>query len=233
MGESAGLSPNRAKRTAQIFNKYRCAAATVYYQEIFQPPSAPPDMQQFRDHAVGDGYRQLGYLSPASFHYAPAGAPLPGPGANVGFSTPVQVGKAYRPRLDLIGLQPSAKVLAADGTRYLAKSGTGSVLDFDPDCSPGFYGSFLAAGPIFNDSVEYGLGTGGQGAQGRHKLSFRHAGLAINIAYFDGHVGLMKAEAAWTDAAPWYPGGSRYNGGGATTLSTNYYIANPQFRDIP
>ncbi len=234
MGDSAGLSPNRAKRTGQIFNKYRCPSATVYYQEIYTGSSAP-DLTQFQNLTL-DGCRQLSYLSPASFHYVPPLAPLPGPGAIVGFSTPVAVSKKYRPRLDLVGVQPSAKVMIADGTRYLAKAGpTGAILDFDASCSPSSFGSFTDSPPTVHNSVAYGRGDLGGGAQERHKLSFRH-GLSLNCGYFDGHVKLMRASDAWTDARPWYPGGSRFVGGGGlgeATPEANLFHQPPNMRDIP
>ncbi len=231
MGESAGLADNRAKRTAQMFNKYRCPSATVFNDEIYPPGGGlPADMSQFVQYVSTDGYRQISYLSPASFHYFPAGGPLPFAGAIVGFSTPVKVAVNYRPRIDSVGLQPSTKVLCADGTRYLDGSPAGGgVLDFDPDCTPGIYGSFTAAGPIYNFSTEYGRDGG---AKDRHLLSFRHTGVSLVIAYFDGHVGTMKSLEAWTDARPWYPGGSRYNGGNGTPESQTFH-APLEMRDIP
>jgi prepilin-type N-terminal cleavage/methylation domain-containing protein/prepilin-type processing-associated H-X9-DG protein len=242
VGESAGLAANRAKRTAQIYNKYRCPTATVYNQEVFTPVGgAPADMQQFRDLAATDGYRQASFMAPASFHYWSLSMTQGqftqinaqcGGNATFGFNTPASIRANYRPRIDQVGLQPSAKVLAADGTRYLSSAGGGAILDFDPDPTPRFYGGFTDSGPIFVDSAAYGREATGTLAANRHRLSFRHTGLTINVAYFDGHVGPMKALDAWTDARPWYPGGSVYNGGQGTLESQSFH--GPQnMRNIP
>ena len=243
MGDSAGLSVNRAKRTAQLYNKYKCPTATVYNQEVFTPPGgAPADMQQFRDLAATDGYRQASFMAPAAFHYWPGSLSpsqqaqlhtLCGGFATIGFSTPVSVRASYRPRVDQVGLQASAKVLAADGTRYLASTGGGgALLDFDPDPTPRWYGGFTDSGPIFDGSAAYGRVEGGGLAANRHRLSFRHAGLTINAVYFDGHAAPMKSIDAWTDARPWYPGGSVYNGGNGTLESFAFHSP-LNMRDIP
>jgi hypothetical protein len=42
----------------------------------------------------------------------------------------------------------------------------------------------------------------------------------------------MKAQDAWRDARPWYPGGSIYNGGSATYASQSFHSA-PEMRLIP
>lgn len=242
VGESAHLSANRALRTAQLYNHCRCPSATVYNQEVFVPSGGTPgDMDQFRAYASTEGYRQASYMAPASFHYWSGLLPQPqqdqlnaqcGGEATIGFSTPVSVRANYRPRIDQVGLQASAKVLAADGTRYLAAAGTGSILDFDPDPTPRWYGGFTDSGPIFVNSAAYGRVPTGTLAKDRHLLSFRHVGLALNAAYFDGHVASMKAVDAWTDARPWYPGGSVYNGGNGTPESQQFH-GPPNMRNIP
>ncbi|MFM9997247.1 MAG: prepilin-type N-terminal cleavage/methylation domain-containing protein [Phycisphaerales bacterium] len=242
VGESASFSSNRALRTSQIYNKYRCPTATVFNQEVFEPAGgAPADMQQFRDFAVADGYRQASYMAPAAFHYWSASmtpqqqAQLNtqcGGFATIGFNTPVSMRASYRPRLDQVGLQASAKVLAADGTRYLAAAAGGSLLDFDPDPTPRWYGGFIDPGPIFEDSTAYGRAGTGTQAENRHLLTFRHAGLSINVAYFDGHAKGMKSTDAWRDARPWYPGGSVY-GGGNGTIESQQFHSPLNMRNIP
>src|SRR5262249_4613891 len=88
---------------------------------------------------------------------------------------------------------------------------------FDINPNPGIYGGFTDPGPIFDASTAYGRR--GPGAPGNVTLTFRHPGRAIDIAYFDGHIGSMKSAQAWTDAAPWYPGGSIFNGTNGTPES--------------
>jgi len=232
MGESMGLSTNRARRTTQIFNKFGCPSARNYNVRVFNP--GMPDESQFTQIINEEGIRQISFLAPAAFHYWPASLPqserdrlntlATGSSATIGFDTPVSVKSGYKPRFDLVGSDLSKKVIVADGTRYLATQGSGAVLDFDIDCTPKYYGSFIDPGPIFHDGTAYGRGLGGAGAPNRHLLSFRHPGKRIDVGYFDGHAGSMKAEDAWRDAAPWYPTGSKWNPGGvATPEATAYY----------
>ncbi|MCC6661650.1 MAG: prepilin-type N-terminal cleavage/methylation domain-containing protein [Phycisphaerales bacterium] len=231
MGESMNLSPNRGRRTCQILNGFAC------------PSARSPNMRCFNDSGMGDQddfdavlaegpVRQISYLSPAPFHYWPGSLPQfrknklnqdMGGQAPIGFRTPGDVPANYIPRVDRIGLQASAKVLVSDGTRYLAQSATGAILDFDIDATPRWYGCFTDAGPIYHGSGAFGRGPNQDAASGRHPLSFRHAGESINAAYFDGHVAGMKSSQAWSDATPWYPGGSVFDEPEATPESRAYY----------
>lgn len=241
MGESMGLSTNRARRTAQIFNKYGCAAARNYNARVFNPGMT--DEQSFTDIINLEGIRQISFMSPAAFHYYPGTLPsaertrlnaLMGNQAPIGFDTPVSVKSGYKPRFDLVGTDLSKKIIVADGTRFLAAQGGGAVLDFDIDCTPQFYGSFIDPGPIFHGSAAYGRGSSTSAAPGRHLLSFRHVGNRIDVAYFDGHGGSVKMQDAYTDAAPWYPSGSRWNPGGVgTPEATAYYNTPGRSPNIP
>ncbi|MBX3358980.1 MAG: type II secretion system protein [Phycisphaeraceae bacterium] len=219
LGEGAGLSPQRARRTKQIFERYGCPAATVTNDSLYPPAGGgAPDRADFELLFGTERIRQISFLSPAAFHYYAQptnfnnirryrSVPL-----ITGFATPVKVSEQYSPRLDLVGVQPASKVLVADGTRYLENG----ELDFDINPRPGIYGSFTDAGPIFHDSTAYGRGF--RGAPTNVNLSFRHnKGGVINAGYFDGHVGKMTKLQAWTDAVPWYPGGSKFNPGGVAT----------------
>ncbi len=229
LGESLGLSPNRAQRTGQIFNKFACPSCKLYNQSVFNGGGS--DFVQFQNAASGDGFKQVSYLATEGFMYYSPTAPnvaalntaMSGQ-APIGHTTPATPPAGYQPRGDLVGRQMDKKVLAADGTRYLAAQGSASILDFDSDPTPRWFGSFVDSSPIYNDCTAYGRGTGGGGAAGRHLLSFRHAGQRISVAYFDGHAGLMKSTDAYTDASPWYPSGSRFNSGGvATPEAVQYY----------
>jgi prepilin-type N-terminal cleavage/methylation domain-containing protein/prepilin-type processing-associated H-X9-DG protein len=240
MADSLGLSVNRARRTAQIFNRFSCPSARNFNAQTFNP--GMPDNSEFMQIINTEGIRQISYLAPAAFHYWPGSLPSSmqaslnaqmGGQAPIGFNTPVLVPAGFRPRLDLIGLQPSQKIMVADGTRYLGLLGGGAILDFDIDCTPRWYGSFTDPGPIFHGSAAYGRGPSSSAAPGRHLLSFRHTGLSINAAYYDGHVAQLKAADAWTNATPWYPGGSVYNGNEGTPESIAFYNQSGVSRNLP
>jgi prepilin-type N-terminal cleavage/methylation domain-containing protein/prepilin-type processing-associated H-X9-DG protein len=221
MGESLGLSPNRAMRTAQIFNKFRCPSTKFFNLVVYQSPAnVPPDMAQFNTLVTNEGIRQVSYLAPEGFMYA--GAPNPSY-RWIQHSTPVQPVRSFLPRLDLIG-RGERKIAAADGTRYDASDGPNlSHLDFDPDASPDWYGSFVDSGAIYDGSTAYGRGANSSAASDRWKLSFRHTGNGMNAAFFDGHAAYVKPHDAWKDASMWYPTGSKYVGGGGTFDADQYY----------
>ncbi len=225
IGDSNGLSTNRAARTKQIFERFGCASATRLNDTVFPGTHPSADFSDFRTLNDTQGIRQISYLSPSAFHYFPQGTPevqrkyqgltL----QNVTIGTPVAVRAGYRPRIDQVGTQASNKIIVGDGTRYVADS---RILDFDPDPYPRFYGSFTDPGPIFRNSAAYGRdrfpGTGEN-----WKLSFRHSG-TMNAAYFDGHASNLKTTQAWKDATPWYPGGSTFNGGMATPEAASFHV---------
>jgi hypothetical protein len=43
------------------------------------------------------------------------------------------------------------------------------------------------------------------------------------VLFFDGHVEQMTQRDAWTNAGPWYPGNSTYNGNGGTSESNAFH----------
>ncbi len=232
LGDSLNLPANRAERTAAIFETLRCPSARQFNQRVFDQASMG-DREEFERLLATERIRQISYLAPAGFHYW-SGAKTQaqkdelngqcGGQATISIPSPVRVPAAYRPRLDQIGAQPSRKVIVADGTRYLASTNTGPLLDFDIDATPRWYGCFTDAGPIFHGSAAWGRGPNAQASPGRHRLSFRHPIGALNAAFFDGHVGRMRASRAWEDAEPWYPGGSLFEpDGDATPESVEFY----------
>jgi prepilin-type N-terminal cleavage/methylation domain-containing protein len=234
LGESLGLAANRARRTTQMFNKFGCPSARNYNATVFNPGMA--DVNQFQTIINQEGIRQVSFLSPSAFHYWPRSLPqselnrldnLCSGQATIGFDEPVKVKAGFKPRFDLVGTDLSKKVIVSDGTRYLAAQGGGAVLDFDIDCTPEFYGSFIDPGPVYHGSAAYGRGPSAQAAAGRHLLSFRHVGKRIDVAYFDGHGGSIKMEDAFVDASPWYPSGSTWNHGGQGTPEANAYYTTP------
>jgi prepilin-type N-terminal cleavage/methylation domain-containing protein/prepilin-type processing-associated H-X9-DG protein len=231
MGDAASMSPNRAERTKQIFDKYGCPASTALNTAIF---GGAPDRSDFESIWQSRGYRAVSYLAPASFHRYPNQAaaeahkiqgltPLYTIPAH---QNPVVVNPSYEPRLDLLGAQPSNKVYAADGTRFYDSDGT---LDFDVTPSAQYFSSFADSGPIYNASNAYGKL--GPGWPNNVKLTYRHLE-SINVVYYDGHVRAMKLKESWTDPVPWYPGRSVFNGSNATVESGNF-LNTPSSRRIP
>jgi prepilin-type processing-associated H-X9-DG protein len=224
MGEEANLDAQRARRMKQIFERFGCAATRNFNQTLF---GGATDSADFQALLRTEGIKQVSFLAPASFHYFGANTPASSRAYNSGagnftltymsFATPVAVPTSYKPRTYQVGLQAANKVVIADGTRYL----DGDTLDFDITPKPSIYGSFMEAGPIFHSATAYGRGK--PESPRNWQLSFRHPGNSMNVGYYDGHVGRMTNKQAWTDATPWYPGGSVYNGTNGTPESQAYH----------
>lgn len=228
IGSAAGLSPNRAERTWQIFDTYGCAGAEYENDVLY---STAPDIDDFEVILQNRGYPQISYLMPATFAMFSANAvfaPTFDPDAyygfldsNVtGFADPATTPEAFVPRLDRVGTQLSNKVFFADGTRYMTGENEGRVLDFDIHPAPGWFSSFGESTPQFRRSTSYGRDH--RGFPNNVPLSFRHPGDKMNVAYFDGHVGAMSSVEAWTDPNPWHPTGSVWTGGEATDESIQF-----------
>jgi prepilin-type processing-associated H-X9-DG protein len=239
LGDSADFSPNRAARVEQILNIYACPSARFNNADIF---GSAQDGSQFRERILGSNtggsgfMRQVSYLAPATFHKLPNGATRVEIGQASQNATRIrrryntsnqfldivpgrQIGVPlnYRHRGEFIGIQPAAKIMVADGTRYAS---TQLGLDIDIDPAPRYFSFFTSSTPIFQDSTEYGRTPGsGVDAPFNWQVSFRHANFAINAAYYDGHVGRVSREDAYSNAAPWAPRGSIYSRARATPES--------------
>lgn len=240
LGDAMGFSPNRAERTSEIFSRLACPESRRMNNALYGPTSVPDFADFDAMHREGPGFRQISYLSPASFHLLgkrDAGSPWTAPtgGWHYPYRGPVETPVGYKPRTYSVG-SPATKIWVADGTRYVA---TPSILDFDVNPRPYFYGSFTSSGPIYVGSTAYGQDPsqvefpGGQTAERvlprsvyphNARLSYRHSG-AIQAVYFDGHVGLLSEDEARRDARPWYPKGSRYTGIRGTAASNAFHAA--------
>lgn len=230
VGDGAGLSPNRAARSKQLFERYGCPSTSVYNDTTF---GGAPDAADFDAIQSTQPFKQVSHLSPAAFHYFASQADAVARGYKAtanqsspttlkyGFADPVTPPAGYLPRLDRIGAQASNKILVADGTRYLPSD---LRLDFDIAPNPSIYGSFLESSPIFHASTAWGRASPSTGKQ--VPLSFRHGNKkdTMNVAYFDGHGGNLTNKQAWRDATPWYPGGSRFTGNSATPESIQKHM---------
>jgi prepilin-type N-terminal cleavage/methylation domain-containing protein/prepilin-type processing-associated H-X9-DG protein len=223
LGSSMDLSPNRGERFGQILNRLSCP--TARFPNIMWSGASESDSADFQRVQARDGFKQVSYLAPEAFHYYPYLAAHPPGGApqnrynNVSFwaevsPDPVTVPMGYRPRRDRIGQMASNKALVSDATRYYDEQL--QALDFDWSRNPQYFGSFLSSGPIFSDSAEFNR------TPVAARLSARHAGLSMNVGYFDGHVAVMKFTQAKSDPTPWYPGGSKFTGNSATTESIRF-----------
>ncbi len=67
MGDSAGLSPNRAFRTIQIFNNWRCPSAIQLNRTLYTAGGNAPDSADFQNAFDAYGARQVSYLQPVGF----------------------------------------------------------------------------------------------------------------------------------------------------------------------
>lgn len=225
VGDGAGFSPNRARRTLQIFNDFGCPSAKAINNQLFGTAADSADFVRAQTSAV---YRQSSYLAPAGFHFLPNRSPValykprnettskPKWIFNQGWD-PVQPPVNYQPRLDRVGTQLSEKVLAADGTRFYDPGS--NVLDFDikpgaPGQTPQYvFGSFTDSSPAYHDSNAYGR-VRGAGNPTNRNLSYRHTS-GMNAAFFDGSVRYLKNSQAWERLEYWYPSESTVSGLGA------------------
>ena len=224
LGEAVNLSPNRASRTAQLFNDYGCAGAKVFNDTIYRV-NAIDDEEQFREILQEQGFLQVSYLASTSFYYLSYDSPISelvvGGGRLIRrkketYENAAVAPPGFTPRLDQVGTNPSNKVMFADGTRFASRD---DGLDFDPRLNPGFFGSFFANNPIIHGSSAYGREPFSADAvlvPDNQLLSFRHPNGSMNAAYFDGHAAGISQNEAYSDPNPWFPSGSRWTGNDAT-----------------
>jgi prepilin-type N-terminal cleavage/methylation domain-containing protein/prepilin-type processing-associated H-X9-DG protein len=230
LGDSLGLSANRARRSWDIFSKNGCPS--VRDNTLPWSGSSGSDTAQFSAITSTLGWIRTSYLSPAAFHYCKQGAPASvsqykpreattGVALRYLNANPATLPASYTPRLDKVGIQLSSKIIVADGSRFLNTSGA-TFYDFDYSPAPNIFGNFCSSGPTFNASNEYGRSlTGGNNVN--VKGSFRHPGLTINAGFFDGHVASVTSTSAWEDAEMWFPSNSDWTGGAATTEAAAKY----------
>ncbi len=230
IGWSASLSPNRARRTKQIFEDLGCAATRAVNNTLYGFAS---DMESDFEPLLRSkgGIGQISYLSPGAFHLMGPGY-KPSKWMRWGWRGPAIPPEKYRPNISRVGARPETKIFLADGTRYLAAPGK---LDFDVTPNAKFYGSFTTSGPIYAASTAYGqrphqseLRASGERSPRKstypfnRELSYRHSG-KINVIRFDGSAGSLGERESKTDATAWYPSGSVFTGVNATKESRAHH----------
>jgi len=231
VGDSAGLSPNRARRTLEIFNRWGCASAKQINRELFPGGSAGGSDSSDFDQAQGSlVYRQVSYLAPEGFHYMP-----PSPGLAYGrykpsnasgnpiflwrgHQSPATPPSGYFPRIDRVGTVLSDKAIAMDGTRYYDYNRGG--LDFDTTPNPQWFGSFVES-PGYHLSRAWGRNLGEAAGRDAHvRLSLRH-NYTANIAFFDGSVRNADRNTFYSKVEYYFPSGSKFQGGNDATPEAN------------
>ncbi len=232
LGDSGNLSQNRAERTAQLFNDLGCASTRTVYNDTIYNASSATDQDDF-ERVLGErGFNMVSYLMPSSWYRQSAVdfAAAVRAGARTGDYSgawPVRdplsgasIPRGYTPRVDRVGIQASSKIMFADGTRYMSVD---QGLDFDPNPTPGSFGSFTGNSPITEGSTAYGRNPFSPSvlSPDNQLASFRHS-MGINTAYFDGHVGRLSQDEAYTDPRPWYPSRSIWTGSQATPESIQF-----------
>lgn len=236
LGDSGGLSSNRALRTYQLFNDWGCASARAVNQTLFPPTGGSfPDSQQFatlqnEGGSRGGPYRQVSYLKPVNFDRISTTAPSNirqyrnfsgqrGVSTSDGiFPTPTNVPANFVPRLDRIGTQLSSKVLFMDGTRFLEYPEL--LLDFDVSPDPNNFSSFTDQ-PIRPLGNAYGFRRSDATGDKPHlKLSFRHND-GVQASFFDNSVRYLKRAEVYERADYFAPTGT-----------TVFYAAGPNSGDM-
>jgi len=231
LGATTPFSPNRARRTHQIFRDFACPASARHNDTLY---GSAPDSSDFHAILSAEGFLQVSYLSPAAFHLAGKSFIPQAKYRTFGWRGPAVPPDDYFPRLDRVG-PPAHKVFLSDATRYLASR---ARLDFDISPNPKYFGSFLSSSPIYRASREFGAATDkpefaeenylGQAPTvypHNRNLTYRHSRRII-ATWFDGHVSALSEAQSKTDASHWFPTGSVFNAlasGNATDESLAYH----------
>jgi prepilin-type N-terminal cleavage/methylation domain-containing protein len=242
VGTELGLSPNRAERMYQIWERFHCPRATRLVDKLFLGEggaSAPSDVQDFTRVNNATPYRQVSYLAPAAFHLSPVegGQAVWVPSrlntpefkgqVRKGFPDPCTVPATYRPRTDLLA-RPDSKIAVADGTRYIATSGliggATVALDFDIASQATTYGGFTSSGAIYSDSGKGSVAYSrdylpDSAGEANVDLSMRFFDHEMHVGFFDGHADRITQYEAYSHAEWWYPRDSVFTGQKATKES--------------
>lgn len=244
--EQMEMPASRAARLREVTNEFGCPSQVFNEAQIYTAalPSCP-DRAEIQD--MEGPWRALSYMMPEGFQLwglrydaDDTGNPYrialaqheTRTGRNIWAETQKPffsaVHQTFKSRLQEIG-NPSQKLCAADGTRYLTATG---ILDFDPSPNPEYFGSFTSSGAWWSGSTAYGVKKPSQNwnnrslpsssdppAQGNNiPLSYRHGSRnvgttahsnsgRINALFFDGSVRRLGDKQS-RNPVLWYPRGT-------------------------
>lgn len=237
VGDAFGFRANRAERMQDLLMTFRDPLNGLENNVLFGEASDRGDYTRVL--VDQGGFPAVSYLSPSAFHYW--GTLRAGFQPGVGFvdeitpirqqfggvpyfwggalANSIEVPSSHRPTIDRVGTQLSAKVLIADGTRYVADE---SIIDINVNPVPNIFGNLTDNSPSFRGSTAWGRqGPGdGLGASARRpapvlreNLAFssprdRRNGSALTVTYFDGSSRLVGVPEAKARLEWWYPTGA-------------------------
>ena len=227
-GDAVGFSGLRAERARQILDVFGDPTATSFVDSLYSADAALSDISDFEEVFQKAGYRQGSFLMMRSFTHFSAEHPIldsMNDGGSLNYQAyvvqspgvPALAPEGYSPSIWNVGTQPSNKVMFADGTRYFEdKAG----LSMDIDSEQGVVSGHTSTGPVFGASIAYGRESLQAPSQANTDLSFRkNGGAGMYATMFDGSLRYFSRQEAWTNPTPWYPGGSSWQGIGATPES--------------
>lgn len=232
------MGDTRAKRFQLVVNRYQCPTNEGLKVDDLYPDNLAGviDAADFR--ALLENWSPLSYLMPAHFQLwgqSDTGRRIWASGftvitAKVADPDWEAYPTNYRSRLSELG-NPSQKIAASDGTRYLDETGT---LDHDVRPFGTQFGSFTSAGAWWCGDAAYGVRQGSTNWAGKTvnagtwplnkgnalRLSYRHGCASgdaptdaqsnkgsINAMFFDGHVTRLNDRQS-REISYWYPKGS-------------------------
>ena len=210
LGQSLGLPGDRLERMVALFNdEFHCPANTETYDAQFSGPSLPIPPTEL--HVPS-------YISPWWFHYVHPNNP-PFSGAAWAFTSDIEIPENYFPNRNHLG-QPSEKVWAMDGARYVDWSG-GKVdkVDYNTEVQNFSGSSFTSNGPVLTKFNGEPYGSPGHNygdklPNGAKTHGYRHQD-AMHAAFFDGHVEMLEVRAS-RDVSLYTPEGTTINDAGDT-----------------
>lgn len=251
VGSGLGLSPNRAERAYQLFERFNCPSARE--RAVVWTGSVGGDTAQFRNITrTRNLFRQTSYLAPRAFMIYPTAAAGranrirgvdmlsmdPGWG-------PFRPRDGYAPRMDLIGLQMSNKAVGMDGTRSFPNEPLNIEVTPAPSAAGGM---FMDAGP----SVDVGTASRAYGRLSASsptnvQLSWRHGGQTqfrtangsatakslLSVGMYDGSARQLDMNTVYSDPTFWFPSGSRPVNITEGTAEIRAIWGRPENRDRP
>jgi prepilin-type N-terminal cleavage/methylation domain-containing protein/prepilin-type processing-associated H-X9-DG protein len=189
LGDAMNFPVDRLEKFQEIcMTKLRCPTNRVRYHLRFSGPALPIE-------ATGEQPLTLSYLTPAYFQLYPTGTTAGGGQAyeTLPAGEPISLPRGYRPRSDLVGSNPSKKIMVFEGARYWNTSVNGwdySTVTNGTGLVGTPQGNFLSRGNSFIGSGENYLRDANRGYKPSallKSISLRHSE-RMSAGMFDGHV---------------------------------------------